>query len=629
MTSKITNPTNKLIMKKTLGYLGIQTAILTVGVSTLFGQSNTPCNGGGAPTLAVNSTCVFTASTTVGATQQTTNANFGTPSCGSMGEDVWYQFTAPASGNVTITTQAGSITDGVMALYNDGCSVAYSELDCSDDVNGFMPEITNTTLTPGATYYIRFWDYGGGTGTFDICIQENAAASAPANDDCANAIGLTVNPDLNCGTTTSGSIENATGSPDPTSETCFGTADDDVWYSFVATSTAHTVSLINVAGSTTDLYHSVYEEGAGCPGLGAEIVCSDPDLSTLTGLTIGNTYFVRVYTWTATGGQTTTFDICVGTQPPPPAAPANDDCGNAIALTVNSDLNCGTVTSGTIESSTASPDPTNESCFGTADDDVWYTFVATSTDHTVSLINTAGSTTDMYHSVYEEGPGCPGLGTEIICNDADLSTLTGLTVGNTYYVRVYTWTSTGGQTSTFDICVGTQPPPPPPPTNDDCPDMEPICTSTGLTFTANAGGITDINVDQPGNNYDCLGTSPDPAWYYLEISQDGDVNMNLTAPSDIDFVIWGPFSDLTAAENACGNLGQAPTGTNGSVVDCSFSSTNNEFPDITGALAGEVYVMVITNYAGVVQTVSLTQVGGAGGTDCTIVTCPGADAGSW
>ena len=115
----------------------------------------------------------------------------------------------------------------------------------------------------------------------------------------------------------------------------------------------------------------------------------------------------------------------------------------------------------------------------------------------------------------------------------------------------------------------------------------------------------------------------------MEISQDGDVNMNLTAPSDIDFVIWGPFSDLTAAENACGNLGQAPTGTNGSVVDCSFSSTNNEFPDITGALAGEVYVMVITNYAGVVQTVSLTQVGGAGGTDCTIVTCPGADAGSW
>src|SRR5690606_22228489 len=77
--------------------------------------------------------------------------------------------------------------------------------------------------------------------------------------------------------------------------------------------------------------------------------------------------------------------------------------------------------------------------------------------HRVSLINVAGSTIDMYHAVYDATPGCGALTTAVTCSDANTSNLTGLTIGNTYYVQVYTWTSTGGQTSTFDICVGTPP----------------------------------------------------------------------------------------------------------------------------------------------------------------------------
>src|SRR5690606_5476429 len=96
-------------------------------------------------------------------------------------------------------------------------------------------------------------------------------------------------------------------------------------------------------------------------------------------------------------------------------------------------------------------------CGGTEDEDVWYSFVATATEHRVSLINVAGSTIDMYNVVYDATPGCGALTTAVICSDANTSNLTGLTIGNTYYVQVYTWTSTGGQTSTFDICVGTPP----------------------------------------------------------------------------------------------------------------------------------------------------------------------------
>jgi len=144
-----------------------------------FSQSNSPCTSGTitAPAITVNATCSFQAGTTVGATAQTNSQNGGTPSCGSMGPDVWYSFTAPAGGSVEISTQAGTITDGVMALYSGTCG-AFTQLACSDDELTTMPFIAITTLSPGAKYLIRFWQYGGGTGTFSICVK-NVSGTLP------------------------------------------------------------------------------------------------------------------------------------------------------------------------------------------------------------------------------------------------------------------------------------------------------------------------------------------------------------------------------------------------------------------------------------------------------------------
>ena len=148
----------------------------------------------------------------------------------------------------------------------------------------------------------------------------------------------------------------------------------------------------------------------------------------------------------------------------------------------------------------------------------------------------------------------------------------------------------------------------------DCASMEPICTDAGLDFTAQSG-VDAASVTDPSNDYGCLSSTPNPTWYFLEIEVDGAVDMSLSAPSDIDFIIYGPFTDLATAQGECGSMGSgtAPE------VDCSYSSTNNETPSIPGALAGEVYVMLITNYANSVQDVTLTQTGGSGATDCSIV----------
>jgi gliding motility-associated-like protein len=150
-----------------------------------------------------------------------------------------------------------------------------------------------------------------------------------------------------------------------------------------------------------------------------------------------------------------------------------------------------------------------------------------------------------------------------------------------------------------------------------CSQMEPICTDVGLNFTANSG-VAEASTTDPGNDYDCLITQPNPSWFYLEIATSGTINMNLTANSDIDFIIYGPFASLSAAQAQCGDLG-APAA---EIIDCSFSPTNNEFPSIPSAVAGQVYVMLITNYADVVQDITLQQVSGAGSTDCSIVTAP-------
>jgi hypothetical protein len=257
------------------------------------------------------------------------------------------------------------------------------------------------------------------------------------NDEACCALSVTVNPDQLCGSVTPGTVASAT--PSFNANTCFGTDDDDVWFSFVATNTTHYIDLINVAGSTTDLYHAVY--GGTCSATGASLICNDLNSTVLGGLTIGNTYFIRVYTYTSTSGQNTTFDVCVGSPPPPPT---NDGPCSSIPAAVNPDVTCTLLTAGYCVGATQ----TMAGCVGTADDDVWFRFTALSTQQDVSIMNASG-TTDLVHEVFS---GTCGSLTSIGCSDPNTSSYSGLTVGDVYFVRVYTYSATGNNTS-FDLCI--------------------------------------------------------------------------------------------------------------------------------------------------------------------------------
>lgn len=390
--------------------------------------------------------------------------------------------------------------------------------------------VSTTTFTPSAplalntTYYLRVISVGtGGDSSGCTEFKFKTIPPAPANDECAAAVNLTVNPDMNCVSSVSGSTLSATDSgldPDP----CYGEADDDVWYKFTATQAAHIISLSNITsvGAESSTYLNMQLLSGGCDGL-ASVACGDSESLVASNLTVGETYYVRVYSYFGQG-YAQSFTICVGTLPPPPT---NDDCTSAVTLTVNQDMNCGAKTSGHTLGATDSGVDTDP-CFGEADDDVWYKFTATATSHFIGLSNTVSIGQE-----YSYGPAfqlfngdCTNL-TSVECSQSyeGSKLVSGLTVGETYYIRVFTEYSDEAQS--FDICIGTIPPAP---ANDDCASalaasvfpytytqsdaagatnnsgFITACTNSGMNdgtwFTFTGDGTTyDVAISMPANSY--------------------------------------------------------------------------------------------------------------------------------
>ncbi|MCH2043605.1 MAG: hypothetical protein MK212_05645, partial [Saprospiraceae bacterium] len=146
----------------------------------------------------------------------------------------------------------------------------------------------------------------------------------------------------------------------------------------------------------------------------------------------------------------------------------------------------------------------------------------------------------------------------------------------------------------------------------DCLGAEPFCDNVLNPFAA---GTNQPNAPV-GNNYDCLFTQPNPAWYTMTIGQSGDIDFTLdnTNNVDIDFIVWGPFASIADANAGCGNLGNGGAG--GSVVDCSYSAVAQEDVFIPNAVAGEVYILLITNFSNLPTDIFSTANTGDGSVVC-------------
>ncbi len=358
------------------------------------------------------------------------------------------------------------------------------------------------------------------------------------SDNCSGAVALTIG---GCVTGNPGATQNLPG--------CVGNADDDAWYKFTATNTSH---LITVTGSSG--YDAVIQLMSGvCTSL-SSLNCVDNTLTgqaetiNATGLTVGVTYYLRIYDY-YTGTSAGTFTTCV-TLPPP--APGNDNCAGAKVLTVNSScVNTSTTSYGATQSTIAG-------CSGTADDDVWFMFTANNYTQTIQVAGSSGM-----DAVVELFSGTCGSLSSITCEDATFTggtetiNATGLAPGTTYYVRVYDYYSTGGYP--FTVCItgasiiaGTQP-------NDEpCNAVQfPAVTAdcNYLTFS-NVGATQTTSAPTPTN---CLGgtggftASSKDVWFKITVPASG--NLCITPQPNLTGAVITDGA-MALYSGACGSLSE-------------------------------------------------------------------------
>lgn len=190
----------------------------------------------------------------------------------------------------------------------------------STDPRYFSETISSSTYSFAANSRFRFSGTASADNEYsyfdDIEITE---IPPPGNDDCSNPINLVSSefctPTL--GTTTYASQSLAG---------CTGTADDDVWFSFTATASEYTILV-----DPTTLTDAVIEVFDSCGGtsLGCEDSTggSGSESLTVSGLTIGTTYFIRVYSYYSGSNQQGEFEICVIEPCTPSSAPGTSTLG--------------------------------------------------------------------------------------------------------------------------------------------------------------------------------------------------------------------------------------------------------------------------------------------------------------
>ncbi|MEI6899319.1 MAG: T9SS type A sorting domain-containing protein [Bacteroidota bacterium] len=236
-----------------------------------------------------------------------------------------------------------------------------------------------------------------------------------------------------------------------------GTADDDVWFKFVATTANPTI--VVTPSATLDVVVDL--RSGNCNG--SNIGCADYWGAGITetvnaySLIIGGTYYVRVYSFGSGSSSEGAFSICVfGISPYPPV---NDDCPAAIPVQTPP-------FTATTVSATQSTGPVScDGHTGTPDDDVWFSFIPDSPEYSVVVQPTA-----MFDAVIDlRSGGC--MGSTIACADVmgdggvEMIKAIGLIPQDKYYIRIYSYGTGPAAEGEFNLEVN-------PNSNKNCPDFD-------------------------------------------------------------------------------------------------------------------------------------------------------------
>lgn len=272
-----------------------------------------------------------------------------------------------------------------------------------------------------------------------IIVQSTNLLAQPANDQCFGATPLV--PSTSCNPIT-GTVANATQSL----AGCSGTADDDVWYSFVASQT--TLSVM-VSGSTG--FNPVIQVFSGGCASQTSMACINntgnggTEIATLNTLVVGVTYYIRVYHFAATVPTTPTFTICITQALVMPncttSPPAGETCDQATFIC---DVNgyCGNTTSYLPDSW---PQLASAFC-GSIENNSFIQFVANASTVSLNVWVTSSTSNLGIQVMIFSTPACGDVVTTHTCvsplaptaspSAPSVVTASGLIPGNTYYMMI-------------------------------------------------------------------------------------------------------------------------------------------------------------------------------------------------
>jgi trimeric autotransporter adhesin len=422
----------------------------------------------------------------------------GVPCVAGVHYDEWFKFTAVnASETVKINNLGSSVTNPEVAIFSGTCGAGLVQEACGTTTT------TATTLTIGNNYYVRVSNVGSAiasNGGFDICITH--PAGPPANDECINAISRTSSTSCN---NKEYNLKNSTASAAIPGIPCVAGVHYDIWFSFTAVNTTHTATISNRESNFTNPEVAIFN---GPCGALLQLSCGTTT-STVTGLIIGNTYYVRVSNVGTAVTSNGKFDICITH---PPLSPANDDCSGATTLTSTPTPTCSSVTANIRYATSNGPAGACGGATLATTFEVWFKFVATSTTHAVTISNLGSNFTAATTYIELLSGTCGGALASLGCQAANITngriTNTALTIGTTYYVRVYVLTSPTSSSGSwnFDICVQH------PPVNDLCANFITLAPGAACTNTAGTLDLATTTVLAAPNGCVAAGTYYD-VWY--------------------------------------------------------------------------------------------------------------------
>ena len=175
--------------------------------------------------------------------------------------------------------------------------------------------------------------------------------------------------------------------------------------------------------------------------------------------------------------------------------------------------------------------------------------------------------------------------------------------------------------------------------NEHCANSLPFCTTDLIEFEA---ASSSQQAEEPGMDDGCIGNSYNPSFYHMRIHtagqfiihMDGHDPDDINLGRDIDFCMWGPYTEEDVASGwACSHL------SGDKIIDCCYSSDPTEdvylgYPaeehqhsTSHGTInyhrpeVGEYYILMITNYSRDPCVISFTKTPGSGPgeTDCDIL----------